>query len=116
MQAALAMLILLCGTAASHAYTYTFEVPSLPNPKDDPRDYNLTYVHMHTVSAFCRDVQWDGVVNPGGTLKLSTSGGCTVDKVTVGNRRGTLTWQGFWWGVAGGTFTNGGNRLCYNGC
>ena len=96
-----AALSLACVSQAS-AYTYTFR---------NTTKETLSQVWMHTVSAFCHDVNWSGNVGPGRSVRISTASICLVDRVDV--NRGRLTWSSGI-GMASGTFTAVGNRLCYN--
>ena len=97
-----AALSLACVSQAN-AYTYTFR----NNSKE-----TLSQVWMHTVSAFCHDVNWNGKVGPGGSVRISSASICLVDRVDV--NRGRLKWSSPI-GMASGTFSvGGGGRLCYN--
>lgn len=84
------------------AYTYTFR----NNTKE-----TLTQVWMHTVSVFCHDVNWSGKVGPGGSVRISSASICLVDRVEVNGGRLKFSSP---IGLASGTFSVIGNRLCYN--
>lgn len=94
----------LAGMSQASAYTYTFR----NNTKE-----TLSQVWMHTVSFFCHDVNWNGSVGPGRSVRISSASICLVDRVEVNGGRLKFSSP---IGLAGGTFTVGGNgRLCYNG-
>ena len=69
---ALASAIWFANAGPAAAYTYTFRLPMTIND-----------VHMHTVSAFCRDVGWSGEANSGTTLTLNSASICLVDQIVI---------------------------------
>jgi hypothetical protein len=94
----------LAGVSQASAYTYTFR---------NSTKETLSQVWMHTVSVFCHDVNWNGGVGPGRSVRISSASICLVDRVEVNG--GALKFSSPI-GLSGGTFTVGGNgRLCYNG-
>jgi hypothetical protein len=61
-------------TIASEAKAYTFWVVN-----QTFRD--ITYIHLHTVSNFCHDVEWKGRLKPGTKIRLNSASICLVDQV-----------------------------------
>jgi hypothetical protein len=68
----------LGGTTGANAYTYNFY---------NCLGHTVNHVWMHTVSAFCHDVDWYGSVPPKGSLTLHSASICLVDAVEVDGAR-----------------------------
>jgi hypothetical protein len=88
-------------TAPVTAEAHTFKWVNMEHPYKVPPGSrtrppaNVVYINMHTVSAFCRDVSWNGALKPGEWIYLSTSGVCLVDRVEARDSRGqTVRWSG----------------------
>ncbi len=64
--------IYLAIAAEAMAYTYTFRLPM-----------TINHVHLNTVSAFCRDVNWDGTANSGTTVTVNSASICLVSRIIV---------------------------------
>jgi hypothetical protein len=60
-------------------------------------------IWMHTVSAFCRDVSWNGALAPSQSVVLSSSSICLVDRAEARGPHGEFaSWSGY--GLAGASF------------
>jgi hypothetical protein len=74
----------LCVVSASAAKAYTYNFYNNTTQ-------TLTDVWMHTVSAFCHDVNWHGSVGPNGSLSLNSASICLVDEININN--GAIYWS-----------------------
>jgi hypothetical protein len=81
-----AAMALLAQTSGASAYTYIFENNS---------GHVIVYINMHTVSAFCHDISWEGRLAPNGTFTGYSAGICLVDRVFLKSSTGeTREWSG----------------------
>ena len=81
-----------CLTGVTHANAYDYRIFQYG------LNSRVEYVHMHTVSSICHDVEWSEANWPTGKpIDLSSSTACLVDSVDVRTANGTT----FHWGGGG---------------
>jgi hypothetical protein len=85
------------GTSPGSAYSYFWMNIA---PAQGP---TVVSIWMHTVSAFCHDVSWNGTLLPGRSITLSSASICLVDRAEARGPNGEYaSWSSF--GRTGGTF------------
>jgi len=91
----------LASASPASAYTYKFI-----NATQQP----IRQVWMHTVSAFCHDVNWRGNVAPGASVNVSSASICLVDRIEVNG--GRIRWSAST-GQFGGSFLVLRDGVCF---
>ena len=102
--------IWIAGSSPGSAYTFWWVNAG---PTGSP---NIVSISMHTVSFFCSNVSWQGVLRPFQSIGVDSSSICLVDSVQATDSRGTVaTWSGA--GLAGATFyVRAGGRISVVPC
>jgi hypothetical protein len=70
----------IVGVPNANAYTYT-----IVNEVGD----TITHIWLHTVSAFCHDVNWYGSYSSGAPVTMSSASICLVDQAQAWGASGT---------------------------